>query len=356
MGLRRSPKYEALEKKGWRALVGIERVYNFSIDSEENLWLAEFLSGEILQFDPHLKIKKKLGPLESGFLEPDESRLFQWEKDPKSDPAKRLKRPHAAFAHASSLFVSEYSLGRVSRFDLHKPKQILFGKASDPVSLNGPTTTTVINEYVYVGNSKGGTIVRYSLEGKFAGWMGAYQDAQGNTKTTPGFVFDLFAPVESTVAGGFKNAHTVKMGPDGLLYVADSGNHRIYRCDFDGNTGEWIGGGEKRGWTSHGEPVRGHELGYLNTPTAFEFGPNGELIVLDTENHRIQEFTIDGQPLRWWGVQEGTTTPAWHTEGKPISSPAPRAFRSPFDMFLHKGKFWVADTHNKRIQIFSLPQ
>ena len=67
-------------------------------------------------------------------------------------------------------------------------------------------------------------------------------------------------------------------------------------------------------------------------------GPNGNVYVADTWNHRIQEFTSDGKFIRMWG-----TGPAV----------GPQGFYGPPGLAVDSaGRVLVADTGNKRIVIY----
>ena len=69
----------------------------------------------------------------------------------------------------------------------------------------------------------------------------------------------------------------IDCSPDGLLAIADTGNHKVLILDADHRILQIIGGFG----TENGRFVRPHEA---------RFGPNGDLYVLDTGNGRIQIF------------------------------------------------------------------
>ena len=125
-----------------------------------------------------------------------------------------------------------------------------------------------------------------------------------------------------TEPGQFQRARALALGPDGLLYVADSCNHRVQVFDRDGNL--------VRCW---GEP--GGEPGQLKLPYDVAFGPKGELYVAERENHRVQKFTVFGESLGCWGAP-----------GR-----GPGQLHDPWALAVDsKGYVHVIDTENHRVQ------
>jgi sugar lactone lactonase YvrE len=92
--------------------------------------------------------------------------------------------------------------------------------------------------------------------------------------------------------GEFSDPHDLAIGRDGSLYVADTGNHRIQKFTADGL---FI-----RTWGSQGEAP-----GQFQQPHALALDQSAALTdtihVADLENHRIQVFSVDGQLLDTWG-------------------------------------------------------
>jgi RHS repeat-associated protein/uncharacterized repeat protein (TIGR01451 family) len=84
---------------------------------------------------------------------------------------------------------------------------------------------------------------------------------------------------------------SVAMGPDGSLYIADTGNHRIRRLSPDGIISTVAGTGAS-GFGGDGGPAT---QARLHLPEGIAFGPDGSLYVADLYNHRIRRVGPDGR-------------------------------------------------------------
>jgi hypothetical protein len=127
---------------------------------------------------------------------------------------------------------------------------------------------------------------------------------------------------QGTEPGQFQRARALALGPDGLLYVADSVNHRIQVFSRDGDL--------VRCW---GEP--GDAPGQLALPYDLAFNKKGELYIAERGNHRVQKFTAEGQSLGCWGGP-----------GR-----GPGQFHDPWALVVDsKGYVHVIDTENHRVQ------
>src|SRR5690606_28161750 len=83
------------------------------------------------------------------------------------------------------------------------------------------------------------------------------------------------------------NPRDLAFAKDGRLYIADELNHRIRRFDPESGTLETVAGrGEA---ANEGEALAPLESA-LNRPAGLAFDPEGVLYVADTYNHRIRCF------------------------------------------------------------------
>jgi len=89
--------------------------------------------------------------------------------------------------------------------------------------------------------------------------------------------------------------HELRIGPDGALYVSDSFNHVIRRIDLDRAVISTVAGNGERGFAGDGGPATAASL---DRPHSFEFGPDGTLYIADVGNHRIRAVDPDDGTIR----------------------------------------------------------
>jgi len=137
--------------------------------------------------------------------------------------------------------------------------------------------------------------------------------------------------------GQLQSPHGIKVGPDGLIYVADAGNHRIQKFTAGGQfVAAW-------GQPSTIETETGVPRGF-NDPWDVAVAPDGTIYVADTWNHRIQKLDAEGNLITAWGLfgQYGLGDAAGQS-----------AFYGPRGIAIGpEGRVYVADTGNKRVQVF----
>ncbi len=132
--------------------------------------------------------------------------------------------------------------------------------------------------------------------------------------------------------GQFNEPWGVAVDKNGYIYVCDTWNHRIQKFDKDGKfVTKWGGGLVDTRGVADGQP------GVFYGPRAIVVDRNGDLLVSDTGNKRIQKFNADGVFLGQFGVV-GTL------DGQ---------FNEQVGLAIDKnGNIYVADTWNHRIQKF----
>src|SRR5215204_6295690 len=87
----------------------------------------------------------------------------------------------------------------------------------------------------------------------------------------------------------FSDPYGVAVAADGTIYVADAGeSNRIRKISPDGNVTTLAGGSE-------GFADGAGTSASFNTPSALALGPDGNLYVADTGNNRIRKITGDGK-------------------------------------------------------------
>ncbi|MGB3327579.1 MAG: SMP-30/gluconolactonase/LRE family protein [Thermomicrobiales bacterium] len=187
--------------------------------------------------------------------------------------------------------------------------------------LNDPTGVALSpdGQTIYVVDSGNLRLQRYAIDGKFIGAWNGSTDQAGQFATAFG-----------------QGPQSVTVDASGLIYVADTWNHRIVVFDQQGTMVRELG-------------QRGVQADTMDSPdpnvdTGRFYGPrgvavsNGEIYVTDTGNERVQVFATDGTFLRTFG---GTGT-----EPGKLKEPTGIAIGS-------DGNVYVGDSANARISVFS---
>ncbi len=126
--------------------------------------------------------------------------------------------------------------------------------------------------------------------------------------------------------GRMNRAMGIELDRAGVLYVADTANHRIQRFDTEGACLGVFGG-------------MGAEPGCTQFPFQIALAPDGTLLVCEYGMHRISRFTSEGRFIACTGAP-----------GR-----KPGEFNGPRGVAVSdEGRVYVADTDNHRVQCFDL--
>ena len=205
-------------------------------------------------------------------------------------------------------------------FDLYTGQSLGPGTALGQLSL--PTGIAVSNDgqVIYIVDSGNQRIQRFAADGTFIGSWSAEEDSRRG--------LGWFAPAN-------QGASDIIVGPDGLIYVADTWNHRVIVLDAEGNLVRELGrAGEVTDTNNSTDPSVSPGLFYGPRSLAIA---DGELYVTDTGNERVQVFASDGTFLRAFG---GTGS-------------EPGQLLEPVGIAIGPdGLVYVSDTGNERISVF----
>src|SRR5262249_10032693 len=128
---------------------------------------------------------------------------------------------------------------------------------------------------------------------------------------------------------GIKSAHHIKIDQGGNVWIADVENHVVEKYTPDGKLLQTIGA----------KGQAGRDQSHLNRPCDMAIAPNGDIFVADGYgNARVIVFDKSGKCLREWGE-------LGHGPGQ-FSIVHAIALDS-------KGRLYVADRKNVRIQVFT---
>ena len=153
-----------------------------------------------------------------------------------------------------------------------------------------------------------------------------------NRGTHPMVVLDADGNVLRTWGDGiFGTPHGVTIGPDGMVYCVDNGDHTVRKFTPEGKLLLTLGDANKPSPAMSGIP--------FNLPTHSAVDPrDGGLYVTDGyANARVHKFSPDGKRLFSWG-ESGT---------------GPGQFNIVHNIVVDKdGWVYIADRENHRIQVF----
>ena len=125
--------------------------------------------------------------------------------------------------------------------------------------------------------------------------------------------------------GQFNGPCGVSLSTGGDIVVCDTDHHRVQVLRADGTFVRQWGG-------------RGNAPGQFNYPMSVAVSSADEVFVADQGNHRVQVFRLDGSFVRSWG-----------SEGA-----APGQFEYPVGVAVHGDLVLVSDFDNHRVQCFGL--
>ncbi len=136
--------------------------------------------------------------------------------------------------------------------------------------------------------------------------------------------------------GQFERPSGITIGPEGFLYVADTGNHRIQKFTADGQFVAAYG--------QHATVETEAGMWGFNEPWDVAVAADGAMYVADTWNHRVQKLDQHGDPVAVWGL---------FGQYSPSDGPAGQAaFYGPRGIAIAEDWLYVTDTGNKRVQAF----
>ncbi len=136
--------------------------------------------------------------------------------------------------------------------------------------------------------------------------------------------------IAGSAEGELSAPRNMAIGPDGQIFVLDSGNHRVQVFDENGEV--------QMSWGAFGT-----EPGLFNEPWGIAVDEN-YVYVADTWNHRIQKFTLDGEYVDSFGTSGSPTEDA---EGTGLG-----LFFGPRSIVLiDDNQLLVTDTGNHRMQL-----
>ncbi|MBA4178783.1 MAG: hypothetical protein C0505_19845 [Leptothrix sp. (in: Bacteria)] len=201
-----------------------------------------------------LSSERDLGPPRSGLAE------FVAGKDVKGY---RLAQPYGAALHEGKLFVADTGAPGLAIFDLAGRRVILHSGAGSGRMLRPINVTIDSDGTRYVADAGVNRVLVYDRDDRFLRTLGA----EGQ-----------FRPTDIAIAGN-------------RLYVVDILNHQIHVLD------------KRNGDLMFKFGKGGSGKGEFFQPTNIAIGPDGDVYVAETGNFRVQRLSADGLHRRFYGEQ-----------------------------------------------------
>jgi DNA-binding beta-propeller fold protein YncE len=195
--------------------------------------------------------------------------------------------------------------------------------ASVAVTPRGSVLVLHRGAYPIMEFESGGSLIRSWGDGLFSeGKVGGIpQTAWADDKSRYSAVY---GPAGCTSCG----AHSVRVDPQGNIWVVDAPGHVIYKLNPQGKEIMRLGTKDRPGTGP----------GNFNLPTDVAFAPNGDIYVSDGYGSaRVVKYSSDGTFLSQWGRR-----------GK-----GPGEFGLPHNLVTDRqGRVYVSDRDNQRIEVF----
>ncbi|HUP27667.1 MAG TPA: flippase activity-associated protein Agl23 [Chloroflexia bacterium] len=154
---------------------------------------------------------------------------------------------------------------------------------------------------VYVADTWNHRIQKFDKDGKFLAKWGEFISL-GDPASTGDAAKD----------SKFFGPRGVAVGPDGNVYVTDTGNKRVQIFDPNGKYLRQISSGMSPTKLSPGYPFT--QPGELNEPIGIAVDGSGMVYVADTNNKRIQKFDAQGKFVAQWAVPGNGWDPGSYLE------------------------------------------
>ena len=226
---------------------------------------------------------------------------------------------NVAVADDGAIYVLDSGNQRVQVFEDGVLTNSWGGPGSGPGQFSpegdGPWGIAVDDEFVYVADTWNHRIQKFTRDGQFVASFGQ----SGDPLTAP-----------NNGLGIFFGPRAIALVGEDLLYVTDTGNHRIQILDREGNFRDQIG------QTAVFSPLPGE----FYEPVGLAQAPDGSFYVADTWNGRVQRLSPPPEhfPLSEWAID------GWATNTS--------IYNKPYLAVDSAGRVYVTDPEQYRVLIF----
>lgn len=192
----------------------------------------------------------------------------------------------------------------------------------------------------------------------------AFGPSSGRAESPPSFALQWGGT--GSAEGQFQLNWGLATGPLDNVYVVDTGNQRVQKFDGDGHFIRMWGWGVATGAAQFEictsgchAGIPGDGAGQFNQPRGVVVSATGQLFVADEQNHRVNEFDMDGNFIGAWGWGTATGLPQFEicTANCRAGLPGPGQgqFTYPHAVAIDPAdnSLFVVDSVNNRLQKFT---
>jgi sugar lactone lactonase YvrE len=165
-----------------------------------------------------------------------------------------------------------------------------FNPFSDTATGTGPGGIAVDKSgNVYVADTWNHRVEKFDSTGKFVSAWGSFVNLS-----------DAAGAADSDRNNKFFGPRGIAIGPDGNVYVTDTGNKRVSIFSANGTFVREISSGVTPDKTAAQYPY--NQLGEMNEPVGVAVAADGSVYVADSLNKRIQKFDAQGKAVSAWPI------------------------------------------------------
>ncbi|MDH5388874.1 MAG: 6-bladed beta-propeller [Gammaproteobacteria bacterium] len=305
--------------------------------------IDELKVSEIIWPSPPLKPRIKYlyqfaNPTDLEIHESFFSRLWGWLSGRSLNTG--MVRPYSIAVKEQLIAVADPGKKTVHLFNTSSSEYKQINQA-DEIYFSSPVGVAIGNNQIYISDSKLAKVFVLTKDGEFVRTIEGFKRPTGlyfNNKTSRLYVSDTLdhkiVVYNDQGQKEFSFGHRKQKEGDfnfpshlaldnNNLYVNDTMNFRVQIFDLDG---KYISNFGKHGDSS----------GYFSQPKGIGIDSKGHIYVVDAIFHRVQIFDQKGRYLMDFGNQGKNAGEFWLPSG----------------LFIYQDKIYVADSYNRRVQVF----
>ena len=336
-----SDEESIIKIKGFKRAYGVNLINN-------NLLIPDFLDGYVYEVDLKSFDCRKL-ILKNKKLK--EQNNFKKTKKEIKDYNGNIIQPHDIYVDQNNkIYITDLGLGK----DQGKGKILVLDseynlldtigtEIHDNLGLLAPVMIYEKENIFYISEYGSNKILRFDAKFNFLDWIGTEDEKfskinNNSWNNTKKFIdIDLLIP------------HAIKIDSNGLMYIADSGNHRILRYDSNGNYLGWIGKNNENEinntWDDKKKSVPGIEPGAFKNPLDL-FIMKDSILISEVRNNRISKINLDGIFQGWLSFDKKNEFFYWSKHSKDLVE-----LNDPYGFKVHNNSIFIADRGNNRVLI-----